>query len=138
MEFAPDRKHFLYLLTRALGKAGLGIFFQSIEVQHPERIGERGPAVFVANHPNSIMDALVLGVAIPRKVNYLAHAGLFRPRLAHWFLRQCGVIPVHRRQDDPDKMSQNISAFQACYENEEKGETIGIFPEGTSDMLRKV
>ncbi len=138
MEFSPERKHSLYLLTRALGKAGLGIFFQSIEVQHPERIGERGPAVFVANHPNSIMDALVLGVAIPRKVNYIAHAGLFRPRLVNWFLRRCGVIPVHRRQDDPGMMVQNVSAFQACYETLENGETIGIFPEGTSDMLRKV
>ncbi|MGH7495744.1 MAG: 1-acyl-sn-glycerol-3-phosphate acyltransferase [bacterium] len=138
MEFASERKHFLYLLTRAAGKIGLGIFFQRIDVQHAERIPEHAPAVFVANHPNSIMDALVLGVAVPRKVNYIAHAGLFRPRLVNWFLRSCGVIPVHRRQDEPGKMERNAAAFQACYETLERGETIGIFPEGTSDMLRKV
>jgi 1-acyl-sn-glycerol-3-phosphate acyltransferase len=138
MDFSPEQKHSLYLLTRAAGKIALGIFFQRIDVQHAERIPERGPAVFVANHPNSIMDALVLGVAIPRKVNYIAHAGLFRPRLVNWFLRNCGVIPVHRRQDEPGKMAQNVATFQACYETLEAGETIGIFPEGTSDMLRKV
>jgi hypothetical protein len=55
-----------------------------------------------------------------------------------WFLTNCGVIPVHRRSDDPDKMDQNLNAFAACYERLEAGETIGIFPEGTSDMLRKV
>jgi 1-acyl-sn-glycerol-3-phosphate acyltransferase len=130
--------HWLYRLTRGIGKIGLGIFFQRIQVRHPEAVPDKGPVVFVANHPNSIMDALVLGFVIKRKVSYIAHARLFRPRLMSWFLRSCGVIPVYRRQDDPDKMEQNVNAFQACYETLEAGETIGIFPEGTSDMLRKV
>ncbi|MDZ7344254.1 MAG: lysophospholipid acyltransferase family protein [candidate division KSB1 bacterium] len=137
--FTDNRKiHVLYRLTRAVGKVGLGIFFQKIQLRHPEVVPEKGPVVFVANHPNSIMDALVLGFVIKRKVNYIAHARLFRPAGMNWFLRRCGVIPVYRRQDDPEKMEQNLSAFQACYEALEAGETIGIFPEGTSDMRRKV
>jgi 1-acyl-sn-glycerol-3-phosphate acyltransferase len=126
----------LYRLTRGAIKIGLGIFFQRLDVQHGERVPERGPALFVANHPNSIMDALVLGAVVPRKLNYIAHARLFRPGLINRFLRSCGVIPIYRRQDDPDKMEQNVNAFQSCYETLEAGETIGIFPEGTSDMLR--
>lgn len=35
-------------------------------------------------------------------------------------------------------MDQNVSMFCASYEVLEPGESIGIFPEGTSDMLRKV
>jgi 1-acyl-sn-glycerol-3-phosphate acyltransferase len=127
-----------YRLTRRVIKIGLGIFFQRLDVQHGERIPEQGPALFVANHPNSIMDALVLGAVVQRKLNYIAHARLLRGRLLSRFFRSCGVIPIYRRQDDPDKMGENVNAFQSCYETLEAGETIGIFPEGTSDMLRKV
>lgn len=119
-------------------RVGLRIFFQKIELRHAGNIPARGPVLFVANHPNSIMDALLLGAVTKRKVNYLAHAGLFRWKPMAWFLTNCGVIPVHRHSDDPDKMDQNVNAFAACYERLEAGETIGIFPEGTSDMLRKV
>ncbi len=116
----------------------MAVFFQKIEIRHGEFIPERGPILFVANHPNSIMDALVMGVVTKRKVNYIGHFGLFSNKLKSWFLSRCGVIPVYRRVDSPDKMVQNVSMFEACYRALEKGETIGIFPEGTSDMLRKV
>jgi len=136
--FPSDKKPLLYRLTGAVVRFGLRIFFQKIELRHAGNIPPRGPALFVANHPNSIMDALLLGAVTKRKVNYLAHAGLFRWKPMAWFLFNCGVIPVHRRSDDPDKMDQNVNAFVACYERLEAGEAIGIFPEGTSDMLRKV
>ncbi|MCG8603540.1 1-acyl-sn-glycerol-3-phosphate acyltransferase, partial [bacterium] len=58
--------------------------------------------------------------------------------LKSWFLRSSGVIPVYRREETHEKMDQNVLAFDACYRALERGETIGIFPEGTSDMLRKV
>jgi 1-acyl-sn-glycerol-3-phosphate acyltransferase len=138
MSFKPDRPHALYRLVRLIIKGGLGIFFQRLEVRHPERLPATGPVVFVANHPNSIMDGMILWAVLDRKINYIAHAGLFRAGLMKWLLRNLGVIPVYRRQDDPDKMEQNVSMFRAAYEALEHGETIGIFPEGTSDMLRKV
>ncbi len=138
MAFKPDRPHLLYRIVRAVVKGGLGIFFQRLEVRHPERLPATGPVIFVANHPNSIMDAMILWAVLERKVNYIAHAGLFRAGFMQWLLRNLGVIPVYRRQDDPDKMEQNVAMFRAAYETLERGETIGIFPEGTSDMLRKV
>lgn len=137
-QFRVESKPALYSLIKVLVKVAMAIFFQKIEIHHGEHIPERGPVVFVANHPNSIMDALVMGLVAKRKINYLGHAGLFSNRLKSWFLRSCGVIPVYRRVDAPDRMAENVSAFEACFQALEKGETIGIFPEGTSDMLRKV
>ncbi len=136
--FPPDKKPLLYRLTGIIVRFGLRVFFQRIELRHSGNIPLRGPVLFVANHPNSIMDALILSAVTRRKVNYLAHAGLFRWKPMAWFLSNCGVIPVHRRSDEPEKMDQNVQAFAACYEKLEAGEAIGIFPEGTSDMLRKV
>ncbi|MFQ5652094.1 MAG: lysophospholipid acyltransferase family protein [bacterium] len=133
-----EPKPILYRLTRAVVKVAMTVFFRKIELRHGKYVPERGPVVFVANHPNSVMDALVMGVVTRRKVNYVGHAGLFSNKLKSWFLRSTGVIPVYRREDAPDKMGQNVAMFEACYQALENGETIGIFPEGTSDMVRKV
>jgi 1-acyl-sn-glycerol-3-phosphate acyltransferase len=137
-QIKPESKHTLYRFIRGIVKIAVAIFFQKIELRNGENVPPDGPVVFVANHPNSIMDALVMGAVTKRKVNYIGHAGLFSNKLKSWFLKSCGVIPVYRREDAPEKMDQNVTAFEACYEALEKGETIGIFPEGTSDMLRKV
>jgi 1-acyl-sn-glycerol-3-phosphate acyltransferase len=133
-----NKRPFLYVLIRAIVKTAIDVFFQRVELRHAEHIPESGPVVFVANHPNSIMDALVLGLITRRQVHYLGHAGLFSGRLKSWFLKSCGVIPVHRRTDVSDAAVKNLDAFEACYEVLGRGQTIGIFPEGTSDILRKV
>lgn len=138
MRRKAEHKPFLYLLAYAVIKFALNVFFQKIDIRHGQNVPDEKPVVLIANHPNSIMDALVLGVVTRRKVNYIAHAGLFRNKVFGWFLRKCGVIPVYRRDDDPDKMDQNVSMFASCTEVLEKGEAIGIFPEGVSDMRRKV
>ncbi len=134
----PSEKSLIYSFIRALGRIVMAIFFKKIELRHGENIPDEGPVVFVANHPNSIMDALVIGAAIQRKVNYIGHSGLFRHPLAQKFLASCGVIPIVRKTDHPDKMQDNTQSFEACYKALENGQTIGIFPEGTSDMLRQV
>lgn len=136
--FRTESKPAMYRLTRLVVKLAMAVFFRKIELRNGECVPKRGPIIFVANHPNSIMDALVMGVVTKRKVNYIGHVGLFSSKLKSWFLRSTGVIPVYRREDAPDKMEQNVSMFDACYQALEAGETIGIFPEGTSDMLRKV
>jgi glycerol-3-phosphate O-acyltransferase/dihydroxyacetone phosphate acyltransferase len=138
MNYKPDSKSFFYRFIRLTGKFVMAMFFRKIELRHGENIPERGPVVFVANHPNSIMDAFVIGVAIKRKLNYIGHSGLFHHPIADKFLRSCGVIPVVRRGESSDKIQDNASSFEACYTALEEGQTIGIFPEGTSDMLRQV
>ncbi len=137
-QFKSEPKPCLYRLTRAVIKLSMQVFFRKIELRNGKSVPKQGPVLFVANHPNSIMDALVMGVVTRRKVNYIGHAGLFSNRLKSWFLRSTGVIPVYRREDASEKMQQNVSMFAACFRALENGETIGIFPEGTSDMVRKV
>ncbi|MCB0832380.1 MAG: 1-acyl-sn-glycerol-3-phosphate acyltransferase [Bacteroidetes bacterium] len=137
-QFPPERIGLLYRLVRSVGRVILAIFFKKIDVRNSSAISPTGPVLFVANHPNSIMDAFVLGVAIPRKVNYIGHAGLFSNPWSDRFLKSVGVIPVVRQGESSDKLADNTSSFEACYKALEEGQTIGIFPEGTSDMLRQV
>jgi 1-acyl-sn-glycerol-3-phosphate acyltransferase len=129
----------IYRIIQGIIKRALAIFFHKIELRHGENIPEHGPVVFVSNHPNSTMDALVLSSVIKRVMHYIGHSGLFYHKIKGWFLRSCGVIPVYRRtKEQADNIERNIEAFQACFETLEKGEAISIFPEGTSVMLRQV
>lgn len=127
-----------YKFLQKIIKIGLAIFFQKIEIRHGENVPDQGPVLFVANHPESQMDAFVISSAIKRKVHYIAHAGLFASKLRAWLLRSCGVIPVHQHRSKSVGIERNIEAFQECYEVLERGDVIGIFPEGISDMLRYV
>jgi glycerol-3-phosphate O-acyltransferase/dihydroxyacetone phosphate acyltransferase len=128
----------LYRFLQNVIKIALAIFFQKIEVRHGENVPERGPVLFVANHPESQMDAFVMSSAVKRRVHYIAHAGLFASKLRAWLLRSCGVIPVHQHRGKSDRVERNIEAFRECYEVLEKGDVIGIFPEGISDMPRRL
>ncbi|MBI4617343.1 MAG: 1-acyl-sn-glycerol-3-phosphate acyltransferase [Planctomycetes bacterium] len=121
----------LYRLMVVLARLALGIFFRRIEVEGKERVPLGRPLVFVANHPNTLIDVLVVGTFHPKKIHFLAKGALFENRIAARFFSTFGVIPVYRRQDAAD-MSRNVDSFERCYEALEKGGSIAIFPEGTS------
>jgi 1-acyl-sn-glycerol-3-phosphate acyltransferase len=124
----------LYLLAQKIIRWGIGIFFKSIDIRHRENIPQKGPIIFVANHPSSQMDAFVMLSLTKRKIHYIAHAGLFANNLMAWLLSSFGVIPVYQRKNRSNGKEKNIEAFKTCYEVLERGEAICIFPEGISDI----
>jgi 1-acyl-sn-glycerol-3-phosphate acyltransferase len=135
---ARDRMDRAYAAVRAIVKFWLWFFFKQMGVRHPERVPDGGAVLLCINHPNNFIDSLVVGAAVPRKVHYLATAALFRNRLLAAFLLRMGAIPVYRRQDDPDKMDRNVSAFEACFAALAAGRLVGIYPEGTTHAEARV
>jgi 1-acyl-sn-glycerol-3-phosphate acyltransferase len=97
-----------------------------------ERVPARGPVLLVANHPNSLIDPLLVCAAARRSVRFLAKAPLFTDAKTGWMVRSVGAIPVYRRQDDPALMGRNADMFRAAYDALGRGAAVGIFPEGES------
>ncbi len=127
----------LYRVGRWILRAALGFYFNRIERFHPGRVPVTGPVLFTSNHPNSVTDAFVIGTSVPRKVNFVATVQLFRLEPLRWLLTSCGVIPINRLKDDPRAMRTVMDTFEACFRVLERGEAIGIFPEGiTHDDLQ--
>ena len=48
------------------------LFYPRIEVHGRENLPTQGPVIFVLNHPNSLLDALVLIAGLGRHVSFLA------------------------------------------------------------------
>lgn len=97
-----------------------------------ERVPAEGPALLVANHPNSLLDPATVVAVAGRPVRFLAKAPLFSDPAVGWLVRGAGSIPVYRAMDDPTRMASNVDAFRAAHAALAEGDAVGIFPEGLS------
>jgi 1-acyl-sn-glycerol-3-phosphate acyltransferase len=119
-----------YALVRGLARLLLALFYRRIEVVGAEGIPSQGALVVVANHHNSVVDAMLLVAVVPRRLATLANAPLFRHPLIGPFLCLLGALPVHRRQEAGDDPARNAALFAATTRTLRAGGAILIFPEG--------
>jgi glycerol-3-phosphate O-acyltransferase/dihydroxyacetone phosphate acyltransferase len=134
----PTLEAGVYGLLRLVFGTAARAYYRRIEVRHADRIPASGPLLVVANHPASLTDVLVLGIAIRRRLHFVAYSGLFKPWPLGLVLRLAGTIPVYRRSDDPTQVHRNEEMFRECNELLDGGGAVLIFPEGTSASDRKV
>ena len=138
MAAGADRVDPFYAVVRGVARFWLWFFWTRVDVRTPERVPPSGPVLLCINHPNNLIDSLLVGAVLSRKVHYLATADLFRNPLVARFLRACGAVPVYRKQDDPARMDRNADAFSACFALLERDRVIGIYPEGTTHSEARV
>jgi 1-acyl-sn-glycerol-3-phosphate acyltransferase len=123
----------LYTLIKVLVRISTAVFFKKIVVVGRERLPARGPAIIVANHPNTLMDPLLVAMLFQQQVGFVANAGIFSNSLLTRFFRHFHVIPIYRKKDvAPGETPDNTQAFAECHAYLAQGGTILIFPEGTS------
>lgn len=121
----------LYRLLRGFLRFAVSVFFRRVEVVGLEHVPREGPVVFCGNHPNSLLDPVLITTTCGRLVHFAAKDVLFRSRLLRFFLRALGAVPVQRRKDHGDQAS-NEAAFEQLFGVLAQGRTMGIFPEGIS------
>jgi glycerol-3-phosphate O-acyltransferase/dihydroxyacetone phosphate acyltransferase len=120
----------LEALVRWLGEALVRLYYPVRTVDGAERIPAGKPLVFVLNHPNGLLDPLVLRVALGRPARFLAKSTLFGNPLGRLAMNAFGSVPVYRpREADA---SRNDETFARCRAALAAGGVLALFPEGTS------
>jgi len=123
-----------YRAVRALLSAGINVFFRDIQYVGLENVpGEgEGPVVFVGNHPNSLIDPVMLVASSGRIVHFAAKDKLFQFPMSI-ILAALGAVPIARKMDRKEGAKvDNSEAFSAMYRVLAEGRAVGIFPEGLS------
>lgn len=128
-----------YQLLRSTAAIALRWYYADVAVQGRERVPREGPVLVLANHPNALIDPLLIGTAIDRRVLLTAKATLFEnPGLA-WLLQAVGVVPLRRARDEARdgatpsvEPRRNAQAFALVTSALRSCRAVLIFPEGIS------
>src|SRR5688500_10215709 len=118
---------------RAIAGVALRWFYARVDVDGLERIPATSPVLLAVNHPNSLVDALVIGWIFPRRMALTAKAPLFNNPIVGGFLRAVGVVPLIRARDAGAAGAdarRNEQAFNALNSALARGRGVLIFPEG--------
>ena len=128
----------VYQLLKVYITLGLHIFFKKIKVVNSNNIPKSGPILFVPNHQNALLDALLVVTHNKRKTHFLARADAFKFKIFKRGLSYLKMLPVYRIRDGFSSINQNEAIFERCYEILNKGECVCIFPEGNHDLKRRL
>ena len=129
-----------YALMRRLARMALRWYYRGVEVTGAERVPADAPLLIVANHPNAMIDPMLVATTLSRRVTFTGKATLFDSPLFRVFLRALGMVPLRRASDErarrhaggqPDP-KRNEDAFHAVIEALAAHRAVLIFPEGKS------
>ena len=90
----------------------------------------KGKTIIYSNH-TSLLDPIILGCVLPRKIHFMAKEELFKIPLISLLVRNLGAFPVKRGTAD-------ISAVKNALKVLKNGKVFGIFPEGTRNKTGNI
>lgn len=129
----------LYRALRRIARTALGWYYADVMVEGREQLPAAGPLLLVANHPNALIDAMLVAVAIPRRVLLTAKATLFEQPVLAALLRAVGVVPLRRAKDEQGattgaapSTARNADAFHMVTDALASDGVVLVFPEGIS------
>lgn len=122
----------IYSVLKPLIRVALKIFCRKLVVRNREGMRVPGPLLITANHPNSFLDAIIIGSVWNRPVHFLARGDAFQKPWQAKLLGVLNMIPVYRMTDGREKLSLNDHAFRKCAEILRSNGVVLIFIEGIS------
>jgi 1-acyl-sn-glycerol-3-phosphate acyltransferase len=107
---------------------GMSRLLFRLRISGLENVPPAGPLIVVANHLHNA-DPLLISIAIPRPVHYMAKKELFAVPVIRRVIRLGGAFPV-------DRGTADRNAIRIADLNLKQGIAIGMFPEGTRSKSR--
>ncbi|HJV22653.1 MAG TPA: 1-acyl-sn-glycerol-3-phosphate acyltransferase [Holophagaceae bacterium] len=123
-------------LLKSFARATGRLWFRTLRREGPAL--PDGPVLIVLNHPNGLLDPLVVTALLPRPPRFVAKATLWKLLPLRPFLALFRPIPVQRTQDLPEGATEDQrqaavqATFSAVHRAFQAGEVVGIYPEGIS------
>lgn len=127
-----------YSFMRFLFSLTLKLFYKRLFVNGLENIPKDKYIILASNHPNTFMDAFIVGVFTTGRLSTMVRSDVFKNRFTSWLLNLLRLIPVYRSQEGAKNLHKNEISFIRAIEQMKKGAQILIFSEGTSIQGKKL
>lgn len=92
-----------------------------VEIGGAELLPASGPALIVADHPSDL-DPLILGVALPRTLHFMASPDHFDPGFVGWCVRRLAAVSVDREGDPAGVLEPALDLLRL-------GHVVAVFPD---------
>jgi 1-acyl-sn-glycerol-3-phosphate acyltransferase len=107
----------------------LKFYFRKWQIQEIVPI-PKGPVIFVSNHQNAFLDAVLISCSSTREPWFLTRANVFSNRWARKILTLLQMSPVYRFRDGFSTLRKNDEVIENCVKLLSQQHSILIFGEG--------
>jgi 1-acyl-sn-glycerol-3-phosphate acyltransferase len=128
----------LYTFLKYFIKLGLLFYHKKIKVVGLENIPKKGALLFISNHPNALLDPLLIVTNNVRDIHFLARASAFKNKLVAKFLMSIKMIPIYRKRDGVNTIEKNKNTFSKSVEIMNSEKALFIAAEGSHNIQRRV
>ena len=112
-------------------RAALWLFCAEINTKNKYLLNTSGSLLIIANHPNSFLDAIIIGSRYNRRIHFLARGDVFTKTHHRFLLRLLNMIPVYRLREGKEFLHLNEYTFVESARLLKNNEAVLIFIEGT-------
>ena len=98
-------------VLRRLARGLVKFYYPRLEVSGGEKISQEGPVLLCANHSNSLVDPVLIGVTAGRPVRFMAKAPLFEMPVVGRVMYALGMVPAYRGMDDKSQVRRNLQSL---------------------------
>ena len=134
------RKNYLFyqFFRVIITKWGLIFYYRKIRSIGREKIPKRTPVMFIPNHQNSFMDALLVVSTNWKYTFFLTRAQAFSTAFMRWFLENLNMLPVYRVRDGMSSVTKNNAIFERCIRMLKKNYAVLVFAEANHNLNRRI
>lgn len=125
---------FIYRTVRAYVRIVLRFYFRKWQIHGQENIPSNAAILFVVNHQNAFLDAMLVGCATNDEPWFITRAGVFSNSFARAVLRVFHMMPVYRFRDGWKSLRNNDVTIRQCVDILNARNSVLIFGEGDQNM----
>lgn len=121
------------------------LYYPHIEIRGGNHDTAAGPVIFVLNHPNGLLDPLLLMTKSPRPISFLAKSTFFANPIVRLCMDAFDALPVFRQRDrglaggpEGNGFTSNENTFARCRALLRQNKALALFPEGTTHSETKL
>lgn len=120
----------LYKFLLLPARIFIHFYCRRIIINKKNILGQKGPLLIAANHPNSFLDAIILATLFKSPIHLLARGDAFANKIVTKVLTSFNMLPVYRVSEGVENLENNYDTFIACQDIFKHDGIVLIFSEG--------